>query len=59
MLIKTEDVLFWTTFMQTQKKLCLMKHCLKLKQENTLYGSEKIMRTRVNTLTVIPLILSC
>lgn len=53
MLIKTEDVLFWTTFMQPQKILCLMKHCLKLKQDNALYGSEKIMRTRVRTLTIM------
>lgn len=44
MLIKTEDVLFWTTCMQPQKILCLMKHCLKPKQENARYSSEKIMR---------------
>lgn len=57
MLIKTEVVLFWTTCMQPQKILCLMKHCLKPKHENALNGSEKIMRTRVDILTVA--ILSC
>lgn len=57
MLTKTEDGVFWTTCTQPQKILCLMKHCLNPKQENALCGSEKIVKTSVNTLTIR--ILSC
>lgn len=56
MLIKTQDVQFWTTCTQAQKIPCLLRNYLKqTKKENTLYGGEKIMKRIAYTLTATSL----